>query len=466
MSLKSKFVGDKAFYKLVGRITIPIVIQSLITNFVNLLDNIMVGQVGTAQMSGVAIANQLMFVFNLAVFGALSGIGIFTAQYFGSGDDEGARQTMRIKLAVCVILLAIFYVLAIFFGEPLIQLFLKGEGNAAEVEITLAEGHRYLNIMLIGLVPFTLSQVYSSTLKESGETKLPMVAGIVAVTCNLVGNYILIFGNFGAPKLGVAGAAYATLISRFVEAGIILITAHRHPERYPFLPKLYRSMKVEKRLLREVALKGTPLMINELLWSLGLSAITQSYSTRGLAAVAAINITTTVFHMFSTVYFSLGSTISIIVGQALGSGDSEKAKDLDNKLIAFSLMLSTLAGIVAFILAPLFPQLYNTEAEVRDLATRLLRILACCMPISCLVHSCYFTLRTGGKTIITFLFDSFFIVVVAYPVSYVLSRFTNLPLLPIYLIIQLLDLIKVVIGLVLVKKGVWVQNLVAKTKEA
>jgi len=147
MSLKSKFIGDKAFYRMVGKIAIPIVIQSLITNFVNLLDNIMVGQVGTAQMSGVAIANQLTFVFNLAVFGALSGIGIFTAQYFGSGDDEGARQTMRIKLGICVVLLAVFYILALTSGQDLIQLFLKGEGSAEEIALTLAEGRKYLDII-------------------------------------------------------------------------------------------------------------------------------------------------------------------------------------------------------------------------------------------------------------------------------------------------------------------------------
>ena len=462
MSLKSKFVGDKAFYRMVGTIAIPIVIQSLITNFVNLLDNIMVGQVGTAQMSGVAIANQLTFVFNLAVFGALSGIGIFTAQYFGAGDEEGARQTMRIKYGICLLLLAIFYVLALTSGGDLIKLFLTGEGSPEDIALTLAEGHRYLNIMLIGLVPFVLAQVYSSTLKESGETKLPMRAGVAAVFCNLIGNYILIFGNFGAPKMGVSGAAVATVISRFLEAGIILWATHRHTERYKFIQGLYTSLKIDKALFRKVALKGTPLLINEFLWSLGMSAITQSYSTRGIAAVAATNITNTVFHMFSTVYFSLGSTISIIVGQALGSGDSRKARDMDNKLMAFSLLLSTSVGLIAFFLAPLFPQLYNTEPEVRQLATQLLRVVSLCMPIACLVHSSYFTLRTGGKTIITFLFDSFFVVVCAYPVSFILSRFTDLPLVTLYTVVQLLDLIKVVIGLTLVAKGVWIQNLVAK----
>jgi len=150
------------------------------------------------------------------------------------------------------------------------------------------------------------------------------------------------------------------------------------------------------------------------------------------------------------------------VGQALGAGDKERARDMDNKLIAFSFMLSTAVGILAFLLAPLFPQLYNTEPEVRQLATQLLRVVSLCMPIACLVHSSYFTLRTGGKTIITFLFDSFFIVVCAYPVSYVLSRYTDMPLLTLYTIIQLLDLIKVVIGVTLVAKGVWIQNLVAK----
>ena len=457
---KNKFIGDKAFYKMVITLIVPIIVQSLITNFVNLLDNIMVGQVGTAQMSGVAIANQLMFVFQLALFGALSGVGIFTAQYFGAQDEDGVRASIRLKLAIGIVLCGLFILAASLWGKELISLFLTDSDDPAEVEVTLTEGLKYLRIALVGVVPFMLSQVYASSLKEGGETRLPMRAGIAAVLTNLVGNYILIYGKLGAPVMGVSGASIATVISRFLEAFILIWFPSRQLDRFPYLGGLFRSLRIPGDMLKKVAIKGTPLMINELLWSTGMSAITQSYSTRGLAAVAAVNINSTVFNLFSTVYFSFGTVIAIVVGQALGAGELKKARDLDNKVIFFSIMLSLAVGAVAFVLAPLFPQLYNTTEEVRDLATSLLRVSCICMPIGCTVHCCYFTLRTGGKTIITFLFDCVFVLAVAFPVSFVLSRFTDISLVPLYLVIQLLDLLKIAIGMTLVVKGVWIQNLV------
>ncbi|MCF0135719.1 MAG: MATE family efflux transporter [Lachnospiraceae bacterium] len=459
-SFLSRFIGDKAFYKKILIVAIPMVIQNLITNFVSLLDNIMVGQVGTEQMSGVAIANQLIFVFTLVIFGSLSGVGIFTAQFFGAGDEAGARATVRMKIVVGVIILGIFYLVAFLWGRELISLFLTGDDAPEKVAITLSEGMRYLRIMFIGLPPFVASQVYGSSLKEFGETRLPMQSGIIAVFVNLVGNYVFIFGHFGAPAMGVAGAALATVISRYVEAGIMMWETHRHVDRFTFMSGLFKHEKMPSGLVMDVIRKGVPLTINEFLWSAGMAAISQSYSTRGLSAVAAVNINSTVTSLFSIMFFSFGTVISIFVGQALGSGDMEEARITDSRIMTFSLSVSAVTGLVSFVLSPLFPQLYNVTDEVKELAIQLLRIASLCMPIGALVHSCYFTLRTGGKTLITFLFDSVFLCLVAYPTSFILSRFTDMPLKSMFLCINLLDLIKIAIGLILVGKGVWLNNLV------
>ena len=198
-------------------VAMPIMIQNGITNFVSLLDNIMVGQVGTEQMSGVAIVNQLLFIYNLCIFGGVSGAGIFTAQYFGQGNDEGVRNTFRFKLWIGVILTAA--AITIFLGahEPLIRLYLTGDQGSQDMNATLAYGISYMKVMLVGLPPFLFVQLYASTLRECGETMLPMKAGITAVFVNLIFNYILIYGKFGAPQLGVVGAAVATVLSRYVE---------------------------------------------------------------------------------------------------------------------------------------------------------------------------------------------------------------------------------------------------------
>lgn len=465
MSIKNKLIGDKAFYKMVLSVAVPIMIQNGITNFVGLLDNIMVGRVGTEQMSGIAIVNQILLVYNLAIFGAISGAGIFSAQFFGCKDHKGVRHTFRFKIYICAAITLIGLLILGFWGENLILLYLHGEGNEASLQAALQYGRDYLLVMMVGLLPFGVEQIYTSTLRECGETMVPMKAGIVAVLVNLVLNYLLIFGSFGFPKLGVVGAAVATVISRYVQAAIVVIWTHTHAGRMPFIVGAYQSFRIPAQLTSNILVKGTPLMINEILWSAGMATLMQCYSVRGLDTVAALNISTTISNLFNVVFIAMGSAISIIVGQLLGAGKMEEAKDTDTKLIAFSVGSCVAIGLVLIILAPLFPMLYNTTDAVKGLAAYFLRIAAACMPIAAFMHATYFTLRSGGKTIVTFLFDSVFLWGVSIPVAFVLSRYTELHSIPLYLSCQLLDIIKCIIGFVLVKKGVWLQNIVLKDKE-
>ena len=442
-------------------VTVPIMIQNGITNFVGLLDNIMVGRIGTEQMSGIAIVNQLLMVFNLAIFGAISGVGIFGAQFFGCKNYKGVQHTLRFKIYVGLGILVLGTIILMAGGDQLIQMYLHGEGNEQALQATLGYGREYLWVMLIGLPPFVLEEIYASTLREGGETKVPMIAGVVAVLVNLTLNYLLIFGKFGFPELGVVGAAIATAISRYVQMVVVIAWTHRNPEKMPFITGAYREWKVPGQLTWNIFRKGTPLMLNEILWSAGMAIMTQCYSTRGLDAVAALNISTVISNLFNVVFVAMGSAVSIIVGQLLGAGKMEEAKDTDRKLIAFAVMSCVVMGAIVFVLAPLFPKLYNTSTEVKELATVLLRVAALCMPIFGFLHTTYFTLRSGGKTIITFLFDSVFLWCVSIPVAYVLSRHSAMAIAALYLCCQMLDLIKCVIGFVLVKKGVWLNNIVA-----
>ena len=455
-----KFIGDKAFYKMVLSIAVPIMVQNGITNFVSLLDNIMIGRVGTEPMSGVAIVNQLIFVYNLCLFGGVSGAGIFTAQYFGQKNHEGIRQTVRFKLWIVTVITLLTTGLFLSAGNHLIRLYLQGEGTAESIAATLRYGHQYLLIMLLGLLPFMMVQVYSSTLRECGQTILPMKAGIVAVFVNLILNYILIYGKFGAPALGVQGAALATVISRYTEAAIVLIHTHRHKELNPFAEGLYSTLKVPAHLVQKIVVKGMPLLLNETLWASGMAMLTQCYSVRGLNVIAAQNISNTINNVFNIVFIALGDSVAIIVGQLLGAGRMQEARDTDNKLIAFSVFCCTCVATLMFLLAPFFPMLYNTGEDVRLLAKYFIMICAVFMPQNAFLHASYFTLRSGGKTIITFLFDSVFIWCVSVTIAFTLSRFTSLPVTVVYILVQMGDLIKCAIGFILVKKGVWLQNIV------
>lgn len=443
-------------------IAVPIMVQNGITNFVAMLDNIMIGRVGTNQMSGVAVANQILFVFNISIFGMVSGAGIFGAQFFGSKNMKGLRDTFRFKVVSISLMTLAGLILLYCKGGALISLYLHDGGNSGNIEATLQYGVTYMQVMLVGLFPYAFAQIYASTLREMGETVAPMRAGIAAVVTNTVLNYILIFGKFGAPKLGVLGAALATVISRFVECGMIMYWTHSRSEKLVFIKGVYRKLSVPGGLVKKILVKGSPLMVNEFLWSLGMAALTQCYSTYGLAVVAGLNISTTISNVCNVIWMAMGSALSIIIGQLLGAGKMEEAKDTDRKLIFFSVASCLVIGTILILLAPVFPRIYNTTEDVRGLAAKFITVSACLMPIQAFLHSAYFTLRSGGKTVITFFFDSGFVWVCTIPAAFLLSHYSGLPILPTYILCQSLDIIKAVIGFILVKKGVWLQNIVGE----
>lgn len=460
MKKESKYFGTRDFYKKTLGVAVPIMIQNGITNFVGLLDNIMVGQTGTEQMSGIAIVNQLLLIFNLAIFGAISGAGIFTAQYYGNDDHRGVRHTFRFKMYVCILLTLAGILIMAFFGDALIGMYLKGESKGLSLDDALYYGRQYMWIMFIGLIPFAVEQAYSGTLRECGETVVSMKAGIAAILVNLILNYILIFGKLGAPELGVEGAAIATVISRYVQMIIVILWTHRHKKRMPFIEGAYKSLKIPAKLAKRIILRGTPLTINEILWSLGIAVLNQCYSVRGLDAVAAMNISTTISNLFNVVFVAMGDAIAIVVGQLLGAGKYEEAVDTDRKLITFSFLSCVVMGALMFILAPLFPELYNTTGGVKELAAHFMRVAAIFTPLWGFMHAAYFTIRSGGKTLVTFLFDSVYLWLVSFPVAYVLSRFTGMEVIPMYFCVCSIDVIKCVVGYVLIKKRVWLNNIV------
>ena len=459
-----QFLGDRAFYRRVIAVALPIIIQNAITNFVSMLDNIMVGQVGTIPMSGVSIVNQLLFVFNLCVFGATSGAGIFTAQFFGSDDQDGIRHTFRFKFLVALVLGAAGIGLFSVAGSDLIRLYLRGEGTPEDLVQTLVHGLDYLKVMLWGLVPFALANAYSGTLRECGQTSVPMVAGVIAVLVNLCLNYVLIFGKFGAPAMGVRGAALATVISRYVELAIVAIWVHLHPEKNPYIRGVYRSMRIPRSLLKGIFLRGMPLLINEALWASGMAIMNQCYSVRGLDVVAALNISTTLWNLASVMFLSVGNAVGIIMGQILGAGtDRETVKSTNKKLIFTSVVSCLGFSLLLALLADVFPNIYKTTDAVRHIATQVILVGAVMMPFNAYTHATYFTLRSGGQTFVTFLFDSCFVWCVCVPLAYLLSRFTAIPIVPLYILCHTPELLKCILGTYMLKKGSWIQNLTEKT---
>lgn len=458
--LKKMLLGDKKFYKYVLYLATPMIIQNLITSGVSFLDNIMVGRVGTEQMSGVAIVNQLMFVFNIFVFGAVSGAGIFGTQYYGKGDYEGQKYAFRYKVYTSILIILMSVAVFVFLDTELISLYLNDTGSVGDVKLALKYGEEYLRIMLFGLAPFAISQTYISSIRETGHTLVPMVAGIAAMITNLILDYVLIFGLFMIPAMGVEGAAVATVIARFVECGIVVIWTHTHKEQNPYMKGAYASGYIPLNIFKDIFKKGTPLMLNEMFWAAGMAVIVQCYAARGLEVVAAQNISSTITNLFNIVYIQLGACISIVVGQRLGAGKKEEAKELAWKMIFFCVACCTVMSVLMLLVGGLFPDIYKTEESIKELAKTFIIISALIMPVSAFCHATYFTLRSGGKTAITFLFDSVYTWVILIPFAYILSYRTELSIVYVFILVQGMEVIKSIIGFFMVKSGIWVQNIV------
>lgn len=453
-------IKNKEIYKRALQLAVPMMIQNGITNMVGLVDNVMVGSLGSEAITAVSIVGQLIFVFNLSIFGGLSGPGIYGAQYYGIQNLEGFQNTVRIKHWIGLFCLAGGLLVFNLAGEPLINLYLQGEGENVDPVLTMDLAKQYMSVMLWGLPFFVFTQIYSTSLRETGESIKPMVAAVTSVAVDVVFNYMFIYGNFGAPRLGVKGAATATVLARIVEMGVVIIWAFAARRRHVFLKGLYKTLSVPLKEAGKILKKSMPIFLNEFLWAGGLAVLTQCYSLRGLDIVAGLNISNALCNLLNVVFIAMGNAVGILTGQTLGASEYEKARKDSFILMWFTGIVCLLLTAVLVGFSGLFPRFYNTTDEIRGYAASFIIITAFFFPVQGLLNALYFTLRSGGKTLITFLFDSVFSWIIPVPCAFLLCNFTGLSVFTVYIAVQAADLIKVAVGYVLIKKGVWISNLV------
>lgn len=457
-----ELVGDKRrFYRRVWATALPMMAQNFITMFVSMLDNLMVGQLSTAQIGSVSIINNnLLFIFYLCLFGGIAGAGIFVTQFYGSGDHDSIRQAMRFQMIISFVLTGLGIGVFLLFGDSLIGLYLQADGDPVLAADTLHYAKKYLNIMLWGLIPYAVTNTYAGTLKVCGHPTVAMVASLGATAANLVGNWLLIFGNLGCPALGIEGAAIATVLSRFVEAGILVAWTHLSTKKVPYIRGLYRSMHISGKLLKAIATKGLPLLLNETMWSFGMAFLNQCYSVWGQDVNAAMGICSTLFNLAAVSFKALGSTVGIITGQLLGADvPSKDVRRANNRMTWLCLGTGAVFGLLMAAANGLFPRLYQTTDSVRAIASGLILIAACDVLLQAYIYPVYFTLRAGGKTMITFFFDCGAIWILSLPLAYILSRFSSLHVFTIYAIVTGVDAVKCLIGIFMLKSNTWMQKL-------
>ena len=432
---------------------IPMLVAQILSLLYNIVDRIYIAripEVGTTALGAVGLCFPLIVL--ITAFANLFGSGgapVFSINR-GKKDNQKAQEVMNTSFTMVCGSGIILMIAGMLLARPLLVLF-----GASEDALVYA--YPYMMIYLIGTVPSMIATGMNPFINAQGYATTGMLSVAIGAVANLILDPLFIF-VFG---FGIKGVAIATVLSRYVEAAIIIIWSHTHTEKMPFAKGLYSTLKVPANLTKKILIKGTPLLLNETLWAAGMAILTQCYSIRGLNVVASQNIANTINNVFNVVFIALGDSVAIVVGQLLGAGNMKKARDTDNKMIAFSVMCCTGVALVMLIVAPFFPKLYNTNLDAQELAKYFIMIMAIFMPQNAFLHASYFTLRSGGKTIITFLFDSVFLWGVIVPIAYFLSRFTGLLLLAVFAMVQVGDILKCIVGFVLVKKGVWMQNIVS-----
>ena len=445
-------LGTDPIGKLVPRIAFPSMLAQFVSVLYSIVDRMYIGHiasVGDLALAGVGVCGPILTM--IGAFSSLIGVGgaPLLGIRLGEKNEKEASRILANAFLMLVSLSLVLTAAALFLTRPMLMAF-------GASTVTYPYARAYFMIYVSGSVFALLSTGLNQFVICQGFASEGMKSVLLGAVLNLLLDPVFIF----VLHLGVRGAAIATVLSRFVECAIVITWTHRHKERNRFIVGAYETMRVPPELARQIVRLGAPLLINELLWSGGMAMLNQCYSMRGLEVVSACNISSTVSNLFLCAALSMGNTVAIIVGQLLGAGELERAVDEDRKLIAFSVALSTCVGIVMALLAPLLPQLYNTSDSVKQMASDMLWVSAAMMPFNAFTNTCYFTLRSGGKTIITFIFDSAYIWAICIPVAFTLSRYTTLPILPMFMIVQSLEILKCGIGFVFVKRRKWVNNLV------
>ena len=454
MNLK-KFIGDKAFYKEVLAVAVPLMVQQLIMSSVNLVDNLMVGQLGDAAIGGVGVANRFYMIANFSVNGFIAATAIFIAQYYGAQDDEHLKQTFRFSAVGSLALMTLFFLLVLFNPSFIISFFTD--------DITyIAQGEAYLRMVVYSFLPAALTMVLASALRTIGETKIPLVANMVAVFTNCLFNYVFIFGHFGAPAMGVVGAALATLISRVVEC-VLLLAIVLHYE-FPFKTKFVDMFKIEFDLMKRITIKAVPLLTNEVLWSCGMAMLLKLYATRGADVITAYSVSGTVTDIFFSLFAGMAGATAILIGQRLGANKLDEARQHAYHLIFFSVVLAIIFGGMMFTSSFFIPNLYDLTPHTKELASNLIRVCGVLFWIYMVNTETYFILRSGGDTKATLLMDSCFMWGINIPIIAVIAYFTDFSIYVVYIAGQMTDLVKMGISVYFLRKEKWVKNLTITEK--
>ncbi len=446
----NQWIGDRAFYQRLMTLSIPLVLQQLITASIQIVDNVMVGQLGETAIGAVGVINQLFFVVIITSFGVMSGSTIYMAQYYGAKNENKLQQSFHFTIVAALAVGLVSFFLFSYADDFLIGVFTQG------VETT-SLALQYMSIIRFGLFAFAISIAISSSLRVVGITKPILWISVATIVLNTVLNAILIFGLFGFPVLGVIGAAIATLIARVMEA---MLSLWYLMYRQSILKlDILRLFRIEWSLTKAIIIIGLPLLFNEFLWSLGQTTYLFAYSTRGDGALAAMNVTNTISQITFVMFQAIGAAAAVFVGNKLGENSLEEAQLNAQRLIFIATVFAVFVGMIQFIISFFVLDIYSVSEATKLAAQFNIRVNSMFVPLYTMNVTMFFIIRSGGDTSSTFLMDSGFMWVIAVPIALSLAFFTTLPITTMFLIIQGTEFLKVGFAYHRFAKKKWVKNL-------
>jgi putative MATE family efflux protein len=445
-----KTLKDYQFIKRFFTISFPVMVQMLVSFFVSFIDNIMVGGISDDVVSAVFSVNQISFFFFVITYGLFSGAAIYVQQFAGSKDALHLQQAVRYKIYIGILFLLIFIPLIVWFGDQIIRFYTRA---STEQAVILTEALKYLPWIIGSYIPLIFATIYSSTFREIGQTKLPMLISIISLITNATLNYVFIY----IVKNGIVGVGMATFIARALE--VILLIGISHLRRDVFTIGLWQNFLVEWRLVKTINRKTVVMLINETLWSGGIIMQQLALASR-INVLSTLSIVATTTELFGIIWAGLAVGVGVMLGNTLGEGKVEEAKLLSTKLLWMGIMIALSLGFIMFWFAPLIPKLWVSVGPVQQqMATEIIQLYTFFLPFFSIANVTYHTLRSGGKTSQALLLDGMVMWFGTVPLAWALALWTGLPLVTLWACVQGIDLLKAAFGIYLVKRYDWAKNL-------
>ena len=435
---------EKKFYKLILSIALPIAVQNLITFAVSMIDTMMLGSLGEVQLSAASISNNLFFILTILIFGLAGGSNILISQYWGKGDVKTIHKILSIMYRACVIIAAIFIAIAIIFPSGFMKIY------TTDIRV-IEEGTKYLRVIAVGYVFYAITNCTIMMLRSVKTVKISLVVYTASLIVNAFFNYILIFGKFGAPALGVKGAAIATVIARITELSIVLIFMIKYENKINL--KMIHLLKVDKLILKDFLSNCTPVLFNEFLWSTGSTMISIILGRLGTETVAANSISNVVFQFVTVFIFGLSNATAVIIGNTIGEGKNEKAKEYSRTVGVLSIIMGIMAAGVILLIRPIVVDFYNVSQITKDIAIQIIVVFQ-----SFGVTLMMGVLRGGGDAKFVLVNDIIFLWLVAIPCGFLTAFVLRWPIAAVFFVVKSDEIIKSIIASIRVLSGKWVRN--------